>query len=534
MLIHESPDAAVREFGLSIASLTPSVRRRKIRERCLEDLWFLIRVILDWGFLDETLHGQELMRFHYGEGKEVDTLTLIPRGHGKTLFASAMMIHDILKNPNIAIICVTATADLAKGIGALVGDTLKENIHLREAFPDILPSPEERLKVWGVNGYKLPSRKPRVDPTFRPVSISTAITGAHPDKVYMDDVTGLANNTPEGWAEALRFIRETYRLLPDHGVIKWSATRWHDGDPAGMAEKGLVRGKQDKFRVFKRSCFVDDDPKKGVIYPQAIRWNMDTPSGFRSDILIEEMNDPSPKARAFFSCQMRNNPVPEQDIPIDVDAINLYKAGEHPPLGPVKLVGIEVTSGGYFIFNTAEEKKRETRSAIPLEQITHKRKGQVDKADRIKATLEPVVNSGRLYAPSEYVPEDETLEGTLGYELRRLGAAKHDDIADALHLALKYLAQDVVPGKDELAHVYIACDIAYTEKESNDHSVICGIAVDNKGQVWILEIDRFQSKSPTTQVQRIFNFYLKWNSKHTPTNRYRFGNKKSSFASKYS
>lgn len=539
MLIHDNPDQAVRDFGRELATLTKKQRNEAIRERCLIDLWFLIRYILDWGYLDEHLHGQELMRFHYEDSQPTDTLMLLPRGHGKTLFSAAMMIHDILTDPNIAILSVTATQDLAKGIGSLVGDTLRYNPYLRDAFPEVLPKEGQTLKVWGVKGYELPNRKPRIDATFRPASLSTAVTGSHPDKIYIDDITGKENNTPEGWSDGLKFIRESYRLLPDYGILKWSATRWHDGDPAGMAVAGTLRGKQGPFKVLLKSCFNEDDPTKASIYPQKVRWNMseDKPSGFREDLLIEEMNDPSPAARAFFSAQMRNNPIPEQDIPIDVDSINLYGKGRqiesHPALGPVKLVGIEITSGGHFVFNTCEEKKREIKSPIPLEKISHERKVKTSKADRIKAVLEPVINSGRFFAPIDTVPEDQTLEDTLGYELRRLGAAKHDDIADAIHLALKYLAEDVVPSKGELPHVYIACDIAYTEDEANDHSVLAAIAIDWKAQVWLLEYDRFQSKSPTTQCQRIFNFYLKWNSKHVPATKNRWAKKKSSFASKY-
>jgi hypothetical protein len=107
---HQNPDEAVRDK----CRILDQVRKKDgeatywnlTRELLKKDPWFLMRVGLELGFLDDGLVGHHFVK-HVAENWGEDLAILFPRGHGKTIPASAMMISAIINNPNIAILEVS-------------------------------------------------------------------------------------------------------------------------------------------------------------------------------------------------------------------------------------------------------------------------------------------------------------------------------------------------------------------------------------------------------------------------------------------
>lgn len=521
-IVHDEPDLTVREYWNELRALKErkglKIYREAFREKVITDLWFHIRCCLGFWYMDEHLHGQVFMEFSK-ENQENDSLLLVPRGHCKTLWAIAEDTQQILANPNTAIAVITATKDLSESYSTMVGDILLKNKLIQSAFREIMPT-QGKKGTWGKKGLTIPGRsRARLEMTLLSASLGTAITGQHPDKLRLDDITGKENNDKIGWQKGVELIEEGKRLLGSVGVFKWNATNWHDSAPSRLAEQGMLTGARGDFVVKRLSCFEDDDPSLPAIYPyKQGRWDpKDTRwSGYPHDRLIAEMNAKSPFARAFFSAQMRNNPMPEQDIPVKVDSINIYDpeskeedAPRVPPLGEIESVTIETHGGGLLVYNEAMKIVEESALNIPFAQFTVGNQAGVTKADRIKAIVEPVVSAGKLWCPEWMIPEGDLDENNLKYELKRLGVAKHDDIADALHQALIGLSDTVVL-EGEPAVVRIACDTAYTEDKRSDHTVLFAVAKDWKDRYWCLEYDRFQMQAASSIVHRIIAFYHKW------------------------
>jgi hypothetical protein len=537
LIVHENPDEAVRNKLLAleqIKSKSKTKHKQAFRMLCTEDLWFLIRAVLDWHFLDEELHGKELLSFA-SENQDKDQLIILPRGHVKTLFSGARIIQRILKNPSISILAASATEDLAKGIGSLVGNTLLTNDKLQWAFSDILPSSSSECEKWGMYAYTLPGhvRRARLEPTLMLASVGKNITGYHPDEIYLDDITVDKTNTPEGWNKAVRFIDNCLRLLPPNGVFRWNQTRYHDSDPAGRAMEQKIVGKQGFFQCLSKSCFKDDDPKKDPIYPLKKRWTAKNVSGFSKEGLLREMSVPDPQSRHYFSCQMRNNPVPEEDQVIQIKDIDIYKPEDMPEFGHCLGVGVEITGGGRPVYTVIEEMNREQGVGMPLRELAQKSQkggGKMLKSDKIVAALEPITREGRLKCRAWMIPTDMAQTDNLGYEIRRLGAAKHDDIADALHMVPSLLAEGLYPPEKYPAHLYISCDLAYSESKKADHTVFMAVCVDSQNNFWVLDYIRFQAKSPTVIGQKLISFYMKWSLKSKGFKR---GGKSHSFAQTY-
>lgn len=481
------------------------------------DPWFMMRVALQWAWLDEDLVGHSFIK-HVAENWKSDLAILFPRGHGKTLPMSAVVVSSILNNPNTAILQISRTADNAKKFGSMVAQHLLENDYLQRCFgrqhnkDGFLPSSTAECNQWGKDGYSLPWRNPRLDPTLLCISADAAKAGKHPDWIYLDDLTEEDNNTPEGFSDTEQLVASCKMLLPSNGHFVWTGTRWHDADPLGKVEKGRILGKQGKFKTVKFSCYVDDNPQLAPTYPRKIRWNMKEETGYTHKAL-EDMRKPEHEGGLgeFFSAQMRNDPLPAELADIQVKDINLYEEDKTPKLSSVRQLGIETTGGGMPIYNAFLEHCEGLNISVPVVEMSNPRstKGHT-KRDRIVACLQPIVDTGRLWAQPWMIGDYSQTEG-LGYELRRLGKAQHDDIADALYSCVSTLINKVVPAHHtDPADLYIAVDLAYTEEKRSDYTVAIAVAVDHESNYWVIDYDRFKVSSPTGICSRLLSFYQKF------------------------
>lgn len=416
----------------------------------------------------------------------------------------------------------SATEDLAVDFGSMVGKELLSNDMLQGAFPDILPGKDDKLEAWGKDGYKLPRRRPRVDPTLFTASLKTNVTGKHPDVIFCDDLIVRTNNNETGWAQAESFIKECKMLLPAQGVMHITGTRWHDSDPYGKIFAGAIKGKRGSFAISPRamrSCYTDDNPALGPIYPARVRWTMSKLTGY-TKAQLDDMRKPESEGGLgeYFDAQMRNDPAPEERQDIKVGDINLYEEGESPKTTHVRAFGIEAIGGGAILLNLLQEKVDKLNLSLPLSRVEYKRVQGQTKIDRIRTVLEPIVREGRLWSQKKWIGDKTQTEG-LGYEIRRLGKAKNDDILDALHNVPNQLTGGSFPAEGESADLYLCADLAWTEEAQSDWSVCIAVAADWKKNFWILDIDRFKISSPSAIIDRVIEFYCKWEPEAEPTNR---------------
>lgn len=519
---HKDPDEAIREKCRYLEKVRKtdgaSAYWALTRELLKTDPWFLMRVALEWGWLDDKLVGSNFIKHiatHWGE----DIGILFPRGHGKTLPMSAMCISAICQNPDIAILEISRTEGNADKIGLFISELLVGNDFLQQCFgrkynkkDGFLPSSVTECSLWGKEGYTLPYRKkPRIDPTLLCIPLKGAKAGKHPDIVWLDDPTEEENNNERGWEQVAKCVQGCWFLLPPEGFFLWTGTRWDDKDPLGRAVEGKLEGKHGKFHFIQYSCYEDDDPTKPPVYPLKVRWNMDKASGYTHEML-EAKRKPVDEGGfgEFFDAQMRNDPAPADRAVIRLADIQRYTPEQLPKLGPVRYMGVETSGGGLVIYQGLQEKVEALKLNIPLVPMENPRKAGVEKSDRIVAAIQPIVSQGRLYLQEWMLGEDGAKKESLGYELKRIHKAAHDDIADALHNAILHLIQKTLPSlPTELLHTYISVDTAYTEKARSDWTVAITVAVDSRGNHWVIDYDRFQSSTPSVIHERLISYYQK-------------------------
>ena len=477
-----------------------------------------MRAVLQVHWLDDSLLGKDLLT-HVSSNWGKDVVVLLPRGHGKTLSFGGIIIQYLLNKPSGAVLVITHTDANATALGGYISQHLMYNEILQKCFGtqhntdpkyQILPASISECHKWGESGYILPNQRPRLDPSLKCISVTSARAGKHPDWIYLDDLIEKANNNPEGWAEAEECIKECKMLIPSSGWILWAGTRWHDGDPFSKVDKGAITGRHGRFSVMKRSCFIDDNPSKGVIFPRRKRWGREEESGETIESL-NAMKKPEVEGGLglFFAAQMRNDPAPSDSAILKVRDIRIFTSDEAPTTRSVRIFGIEITGGGGPIYNGFVDYLTEIKESLPLFEITNKKNAALSKEDKIVAALQPLIDKGALHAVDWMIGEESSREG-LGYELRRLGAAQHDDIADCLHNIITHLVKGILPPDADSVDLYIGADLAWTENKRSDWSVIMAVAVDHKGNHWVLDYDRFQTSSPTGIHTRLLTFFKKW------------------------
>jgi hypothetical protein len=180
-------------------------------------------------------------------------------------------------------------------------------------------------------------------------------------------------------------------------------------------------------------------------------------------------------------------------------------------------MGLETTGGGRVIFQGFRDWLDQMRLHIPLVEIITKRNVGT-KYERISTAIQPIISQGRLHAQSWMIGDEYGSDG-LGYEIRRFGKASHDDILDALHNIPVHLSNGCLPMQDAPWDLYISVDLAWTEDKRSDWTVAIAVAIDSKGNHYIIDYDRFQIQAPTGIYTRLLEFYNKHNADRQPRTR---------------
>ncbi len=513
-LVHDDPGKVFERQVLTLNSIHSKYGEEayyeQIRELILKDLWFLIRFALGHKFLDDTFHGNTMLR-HYqnsligNAGGPADLMTLVPRAHGKSTIVSAYVIQEILCNPDISIALVSGTEKLARFMAKLIADTLLFNGVLQRCFSDILPNAKNLTTKWGLQGYFLPYRKPRIDPTLAFGSATANITGTHPDILIFDDL--VYSKKPNDLAIAENAFIEAMGLLPSHGRILINGTRWDDGDLYGKILNGQFKGNLGEYITLVRSCW-DDPEKQTPLYPKKARNGMNQDSGFsKEDLLRKRHNDPE-----FFNCQFLNDPSPEAEQEMRVADLQVFTdPKEVPNYMKSQGVGIE-TVGPSFTFPTLFRKTcDEFGLNVYVQELKPPRSQgrKVDKKIRILNTLAPIVSNKKLWIAKWMMEEKEGLVA----EMRRFKSARFDDCLDALHFIPAYMSCGIIPDSKSLAQLYIACDLAFSKGQDSDWTVFMAVVIDNRGNYWVVDYKRFRESDPMIISNELVKFYQKLNAK---------------------
>lgn len=239
----------------------------RLRERALSDLFWFADVVLGYGqlvpltvpahyamarFVEHATGVRALDDAHY-------RLVSVPRGVGKsTLITKARAIQLTLKYPGIALLIANEKQELANAFLDEIKKQFEGNEFLRALFPERIPT--DFLRNWSAERATLPREASRSEPTFQTIGVGGAITGVHPDVIFVDDAISreaMENARAGNWGimeKVNRWINQLRPLLNYNFAeyeICFLGTRWWQGDSYEHIERSFGYGEPERVYLLK-------------------------------------------------------------------------------------------------------------------------------------------------------------------------------------------------------------------------------------------------------------------------------------------
>lgn len=272
-----------------------------IRSRGKSELYFFNKYVLE---VEEGK--EELVPFHkelcqfVTDDMHRKKLILVPRGHLKsTLITIGYSVFRILNDPNIRILILNATWQMAVDFLTEIKRHLQGNERFIELFGEIAADPEE----WSQDRITLKRTNKNIKgPTVWATGIESNLVGSHPDLIIFDDVVNRDNtNTQESNEKIILRYKDALDLLEPGGQLIVIGTRWHEGDLYNWLmdkDTGVIQS----YDVFIKKAYEGDLTTGEGFVPL---W----PAKFTQAELQTRLRE---KGWYEFSAQYMNNPVPDE------------------------------------------------------------------------------------------------------------------------------------------------------------------------------------------------------------------------------
>ncbi len=246
-----------------------SEQREILRHKCLTDLYFLCKEVL--GYKDFVQHVHQPMCDTYLkirpgipllEQSDIKTrMILAPRGTFKTTAHLGHIVQLILAFPDIRILLLTGTQDLAWRMVGEIKRHFMSNDYLRELFPEMCPP---RDKKWGTDdAFICPARtKVLREPTLSSSTLDSVKAGVHVEVIGIDDSVNEVNSTTITQCQKIvdAYDSLTYILEPG-GFTNINGTRYKSYDLYG---KLLERYRSLLDRIAKARAEDDHEEEDDV------------------------------------------------------------------------------------------------------------------------------------------------------------------------------------------------------------------------------------------------------------------------------
>lgn len=212
---------------------------KKIREQAMEDLFFFAKLI-NPGYMYGSVHReifQWLQEYNlFGQNGEMSSnkLIMLPRAHLKSHMVATWACWVITRHPDVTILYVSATAELAETQLYAIKNILGSSIY-RRYFPEYINPQEGKRERWSSNKLSIDHSKRKSegirDATVATAGLTTNTTGWHADIIIPDDLVVPENAyTEEGRAQVSRKSSQFTSIRNSGGFTLACGTRYHPAD----------------------------------------------------------------------------------------------------------------------------------------------------------------------------------------------------------------------------------------------------------------------------------------------------------------
>ncbi|MDB4302069.1 hypothetical protein N9924_00735 [bacterium] len=212
---------------------------KEVRERALEDLYFFARLV-NPGYVYGEVHREIFLWMQdyslFGQGG-IDTsnkLIMLPRAHLKSHMVATWCAWVIARHPEVTMLYVSATAELAITQLYAIKNILGSNTFMRY-FPEYLDPQEGKREKWSSTKISVdhPQRKKEGirDATVATAGLTTNTTGWHADVVVADDLVVPENAYTEDGRDSVAKKASQFTSIRNAGGFTMACgTRYHPVD----------------------------------------------------------------------------------------------------------------------------------------------------------------------------------------------------------------------------------------------------------------------------------------------------------------
>jgi len=307
-------------------------RAQEIREAAESDLETFIRLVSPKRVLG-GVH-QELCAWWTRQEAKHHQLVLLPRDHGKSALVAYRVAWEITRRPDVRILYISATSNLAEKQLKFIKDILDSSIY-RRYWPEMTHPEEGKREKWTNSEIAVdhPLRKEEGirDPTVFTGGLTTSLTGMHCDVAVLDDAVVFENAYTEVGRNSVKSQYSLLSSIEGAEAQEWVVgTRYHPKDLySEMLEMGEdlydddgeIIGSEPIYEIFERQVEDAGDGTGEFLWPRQQRsdgkW-----FGFDRKILASKRGKYLDKTQ--FRAQYYNDPNDPGEARIDRSKFQYY------------------------------------------------------------------------------------------------------------------------------------------------------------------------------------------------------------------
>jgi hypothetical protein len=212
---------------------------KQIRETALNDLFFFAQLV-NPGYMYGEIHKeyyqwlQNYSLYGQGIGQSTNKLVMLPRAHLKSHMVATWAAWIITKHPEVTILYVSATAELAETQLFAIQNVIASSSYQRY-FPEYVNPQEGRREKWTQRKFSIDHVKRRLegirDATVSTAGLTTNTTGWHADIIVADDLVVPENAyTQDGRDSVAKKASQFTSIRNAGGFTLACGTRYHPSD----------------------------------------------------------------------------------------------------------------------------------------------------------------------------------------------------------------------------------------------------------------------------------------------------------------
>lgn len=211
----------------------------EVRNRAKEDLNYFA-ILMNPGYVYGEVHRevyrwmQEYSLFGTGGDLTSNKLIMLPRAHLKSHMVATWCAWLIVRHPEVTILYLSATAELAETQLFAIKNILQSNTFQR-FFPEYIHPQDGLREKWSTNkisvDHPIRQKEGIRDATISTAGLTTNTTGWHADVIVADDIVVPENAyTENGRLDVSRKASQFTSIRNPGGFTMASGTRYHPSD----------------------------------------------------------------------------------------------------------------------------------------------------------------------------------------------------------------------------------------------------------------------------------------------------------------